>query len=300
MRKRVALIFVLFVLFSAVFFLMQKQEPKPVYSEAEITKEVTDYLVEWWGFWDVDVTGLEFVGGKWFANVSITSETGTVPTRILVYESNVSNKFELLWMNRLLAKPLGFSELPGKQSCSEGGKLNVMLFTDPYCEACVMHRDAIKSFKAKFNESVDFGYHVLLTESVLLAQKKANGNASLETQYAQEYRLASKYLLCVQELEKEKFVEFEDCFYEEYFEAESGLVGVESLNACAEKIGLEGEGLNSCLASADSLLYSDNALAFTYLSPAIVPRMVVDCTLKATVRSAGYGLCKKFPETKGC
>ncbi|MBI5159537.1 hypothetical protein HY992_05440 [Candidatus Micrarchaeota archaeon] len=301
MRKRVALVFVLFVLFSAVFFLFPRgQELKPVYSEAEITKEITDYLVEWWGFWDVNVTGLEFVGGKWFANVSITSETGTVPTRILVYESNVSNKFELLWMNRLLAKPLGLSELPGKQSCSEGGKLSVMLFTDPYCEACIMHRDAVKRFKQKFNKSIDFSYHVLLTESVLLAQKKANGNASLETLYSQEYRSASRYLLCVQELKKEKFADFEDCFYRKYDAELKEPVSVEELSACASELGVSESDLSSCVAQSDSLIYSDNALASTYLAPSITPRIVLDCTFKSTVRTAEYGVCKEFPETNGC
>lgn len=277
-----------------------EQKTKPLYSEEKIKGELKDYLVEWWGFWDVDVTGLEFVGGRWFANVSITSESGTIPTQIMVYESNLSDKFEVLWMNKMLSQPLGVVELEGRQSCSENGKLKVMLFADPYCEACIMHRQAVKELKEKFGEAIDFEYRILLTESILLAQQKAMGNASLETEYAQAYRMASKYFLCVQQQSKQKLEEFEDCFYAKYEENNWEAVGREQLDECAYNAELDEEELNSCMTQGDLLIYSDNALASTYLVPAVTPRMVIDCRVKATMRTAEYAVCKKFPETSGC
>ncbi len=297
--------FVLLFAFTGLLFFgcvggEEKQTGKPLYSEEKIKGELKDYLTEWWGFWDVNVTGLEFVEGRWFANVTVNTEKGVIPTQLLIYESNLSEKFEVLWMNKMLSQPLGLVELEGKQSCSENGKLKVMLFNDPYCEACIRNRQKVEELKKKFGDAIDFEYRALMTESILLAQKKANGNASLETEYAQAYRLATKYFLCVQAQDKRKLGEFQDCFYEKYEESEGEAVEADDLNECAKNTVSKEEELKSCITQADSMVYEDNALASTYLNPMVAPRVIIDCRIKATIGTADYAACKKFPETKGC
>ncbi|MEM3030350.1 MAG: DsbA family protein [Candidatus Micrarchaeia archaeon] len=264
----------------------------PASSEKSVEASVKDFLIRYYGVWDVAVTNTSFRNGLWFVNVSYSSERGRSSTLILIDDTNLSSRWELL---PFITTPIGIAPIPGKLSCSEGGRLKVMLFTDPYCEACLRAEEPIAQLKAKFNESIDFEYRLLLTDTQLLAKNFGYENASL----------AASYFACAREQGNAVLDPVKECALAAYRNHAGTPLSKDELDACLPRAtALDVASFDACLQTANQLLDFDNKLALTYLAPTpITPRVVIDCTVKATPRTAEYAICADFQKNQsipGC
>jgi len=264
----------------------------PSSSEKDVEASLKDFLIRYYGVWDINITNLTFRNGAWFANVSYSSERGRSATSILIDDANLSSRWELL---PFITTPIGIAPIPGKLSCSEGGKLKVMLFTDPYCEACLRAEEPIAQLRNKFNQSIDFEYRLLLTDTLALAKRFGYENASL----------TAKYLICAREQGNDILDPIKACALEKYGGHTGTPPSKDELDECLSSAqGLDVSSFNACVESADQLIDFDNKLAFTYLAPIpITPRVVIDCTAKATPRAAEYAICADFQKNQtiaGC
>ncbi|MEM4390072.1 MAG: DsbA family protein [Candidatus Micrarchaeia archaeon] len=264
----------------------------PRNSESAIEASVKDFLIRYYGVWDVAVTNMSFRNGLWFVNVSYTSERGRSATSILIDDGNLSQRWELL---PFITTPIGIAPIPGKLSCSEGGRLKVMLFTDPYCEACLRAEEPIAQLKNKFNQSIDFEYRLVLTETERMAKNFSYENASL----------AARYFVCAREQGNAVLDPLKECALAAYRNHTGTPLSKDELDACLSRAAaLDAASFDACLQTAHQLLDFDNKLALTYLAPIpITPRVVIDCTVRATPRTAEYAICADFQKNQsiaGC
>ena len=93
------------------------------------------------------------------------------------------------------------AELTGNASCSNGSKMHVLLFTDPYCPACVANDPKINSFYQKYQNQADIQYRLASTHS-----RSLSPTYGIDTVYR-----AFDYFVCAQK--QGKIQEFKKCFY---------------------------------------------------------------------------------------
>lgn len=189
--------------------------------------------------------------------------------------------------------PREWQELKDRDSCS-GEKPKIILFTDPYCPACVAAEPIINAFVRKYKNHVDISHKVALTYSSGLIQPYGKYNAS-------QILAASKYFVCA--AEQGKLLEFKNEFYKNLKDdGRSYIPFTEAeLFEFGKTAGLEREKLNSCLLEAEERLQADMDEALDYGGGTyFTPMAVIDCRYVGNYVAAEQVLCTVFPGTPGC
>ncbi len=160
------------------------------------------------------------------------------------------------------------AELTGKASCSNGSRMNVLLFTDPYCPACAANEPVVSKFYRGYKDKADVQFRFVSTHS-----------RSLSPAYGiDEVYQAHDYHVCAQE--QDKVDEFTKCFYGQLVIRDGNYIPQNKtmLDACATHVGLDKNRLDACLpdarAKVDAAIIQAAELGGgTYYTP----MAVVDC-----------------------
>lgn len=269
-------------------------------TQEEVSGNVENYFIEDWGFWGVNVTGTVYRDGVWISNVTYSSEKGERATQVIVYDDNISNKYEVIWMNKLLPQPIGVYTIPGKTPCQQGETVTVMVFTEPYCEACRKNEKMLDEFAEKFAGEVSLEYRIVQSESSYIAKQMSGGDVALENELLSKFRLADKYLACSRG--DPGFTKLKNCVVNAYQEHLNEPVSDYEIESCIDYAQMQNaSSIDECVKQrGDSVLYEDKAMAETYLQPLVIPRAVIDCRIRTNLMTLEHGLCKNYPLLNGC
>ncbi len=160
------------------------------------------------------------------------------------------------------------AELTGKASCSNGSRMQVLLFTDPYCPACAANEPIVSKFHRDYQAKADIQYRFVRTHSRTLSPVYG----------IDEVYQAHDYHVCAQE--QGKVDEFTKCFYNQLVISNADYIPQNKtmLDSCATSVGLDRIQLDACLPGARAKVDAaiEEATAFgggTYFTP----MAVVDC-----------------------
>ena len=167
------------------------------------------------------------------------------------------------------------AKLTGQDSCSVKGKLQVLLFHDPYCPACVANDGKIKSFYDTYKDVADIRYKIVVTHSRQMAQLFGNDKV---------YK-AHDYHVCAEE--QGKTTAFKDCFYSGLKTDGSEFIPVTEaeLRSCALSAKMDEDKLDTCLKGARQTVDKTLVEAASFGGGTFfTPMAVLDC--KVFVNSA--------------
>ena len=261
----------------------------PMHSPNEVTAYLQKHLIVYYGITNAEITAPTYSAGEWSTDVRFGENGNPQVLRVLVSDDTLVLKE--MWLKVLLNKePAGIIPIPGKVSCSEGPKVKVIEFANPYCPNCVLSEKAVGAFRSEFNESMDYEYRAMLPKSNTMIDAYGYANVSL----------TSKYYVCAQE--QGLLDGFRKCVMERYAKEPGKPLAENWLDSCAIDEGLNVTKAKSCVANADRLLDIDMKLGQTYLGGyAQLPTFVVDCRFKTSNPSLiRYAVCYEFPKTAGC
>ncbi len=261
----------------------------PTHAPSEVAAYLQKHLIVYYGIASAEIPTPTFSDGEWRTDVRFDENGKLQVLRISVSDDSLALKE--MWLKVLLNKdPAGIAPIPGKVSCSEGDRVKVIEFANPYCPNCVAAGRAIEMFKGKFNGTVDYEYRVMLPKS----------NAMIDAYGYTNVSLTSKYYVCAQ---KQGLLDaFRKCVMGVYAKQAGKPLAENWLDSCAIDEGLNLTETKSCVADADKLLDTDLKLGSTYLGAyAQLPTFVVDCRFKTTDPSLiRYAVCYEFPKTAAC
>ena len=188
----------------------------------------------------------------------------------------------------------GTLRIAGKIACTPeagcGNKTCVWEFADPYDRYSVAAEEKMNSFISKYNDSIDFTYKVVLTQSLVL-----------ENSYGKEdVERISKYFVCAQE--QGLLAPLKACALNKYSQkAVDAPLSTEELDSCLP-VGLDNETFGACLPTAYARIASDKTVAETYLGvgSVVTPRVVFGCQYRVHPSYLEHGFCFVHPEAAGC
>ncbi len=163
------------------------------------------------------------------------------------------------------------AELTGNASCSTGGKTQVLLFTDPYCPACVASDPQVNAFYQKYQGTADIQYRIVSTHS-----RSLSPIYGIDTVYQ-----AHDYFICAQE--QGKILEFKKCFYGNLTLQNGDYIPENKthLQGCAQSVGLNQATLDTCLPGARAKVDAAIVQAAAFGGGQFfTPMAVVDCQVR--------------------
>ena len=261
----------------------------PSHTPSEVTAYLQKHLIVYYGITSAEMPTPTYSEGEWTTDVRFDENGKLQVLRISISDDTLALKE--MWLKVLLNKdPTGIIPISGKVSCSEGDRIKVIEFANPFCPYCVASEGAIKAIKARFNATVDYEYRVMLPKSNAMIDEFGYTNVSL----------TSKYYACAQK--QDLLDKFRECVMRVYSKQVGKPLAENWLDSCAIDEGLNLTETKSCVADADKLLDTDMKLGQTYLGAyAQLPTFVVDCRFKTTDPSlVRYAVCYEFPKTAGC
>ncbi|MBI5225917.1 hypothetical protein HY994_01610 [Candidatus Micrarchaeota archaeon] len=161
--------------------------------------------------------------------------------------------------------------LTGNASCSNGSKMQVLLFTDPYCPACIASDPQVNSFYQKYQNKADVRYRFVSTHSRTISPVYG-----IDTVYR-----AFDYFVCAQE--QGKIQEFKKCFYGNLTLQNGDYIPEtkEQLQGCAKAVELEQTSLDACLLGARTKVDAAIVQAASFGGGTFfTPMAVVDCQVR--------------------
>ncbi|MFH1470980.1 MAG: DsbA family protein [Candidatus Micrarchaeota archaeon] len=267
------------------------ESTQPIHTPTEIRAFLEKHLVIYYGIADADISEPTYAGGEWQSDVRFAQNGGLQRLRVSVSDTDLSVKE--LWLGVIQNKePVGITPITGKTSCSEGGKIKVIEFANPYCSYCVASERSIEVMKARFNDSIDYEYRVMLPITNSMIEEYGYTNVSL----------TSKYYACAQKQGQEFLGKLRKCVMARYEKQVGEPLQGNWLDSCTIDEGLNTTEMKSCVADADRLLDVDMKLGQTYLGTyAQLPTFVIDCRFRTSNPDlVRYAICYEFPETEGC
>jgi len=177
--------------------------------------------------------------------------------------------------------------LAGKINCSEGSKVRMMEFSDPYCPSCILGDILIDAFRQKYNSSITFEYHVL--PSTMQVMENSYGRDEVD-------RFAY-YAVCAQE--QGLLDAFKPCATRKYQQksVDAPLTKGE-LDACLPS-ALNRTRFDKCLETAFGTVAFDKSVAQTY-SITETPVVLFDCQYRVYPEYLEHGFCFTHPGVSGC
>jgi len=174
------------------------------------------------------------------------------------------------------------AELTGIAACPNDAQVPVLLFTDPYCPACVQIEPQVNAFYDKYGPKTDVQYRFVSTHSHSLEQ--AYGNDVV-------YQ-AHDFMTCAQE--QGKIRSFKDCFYGTlpYKDGDFIPLNRTQLDACAADVGLDKAALDACLPGARQKVVSAIKEAAGFGGGSyFTPMAVVNCQYRVNSAQAEKTYC---------
>ncbi|MBI2446153.1 thioredoxin domain-containing protein [Candidatus Micrarchaeota archaeon] len=160
------------------------------------------------------------------------------------------------------------AELTGQASCANGSVVPVLLFTDPYCPACVQTEPQVNAFYDEYAQKTDVQYRFVSTHSRSLSPRYG-----IDVVYQ-----AHDYMVCAQE--QHKIQEFKKCFYQTlpFRDGDFIPLNVTQLDACAVESGVDKPRLDACLPGARAKVDASIAEAARFGGGSFfTPMAVVGC-----------------------
>lgn len=174
------------------------------------------------------------------------------------------------------------AQLTGKPACSNESRMQVLLFTDPYCPACAVNQPKVSKFYQKYKEKAEVQYRLVSTHS-----------RSLSRIYGiNETYQAHDYFVCAQE--QDKIEEFIECFYKQLATKNGDYIpqNKTQLDLCAEKASLDRKKLEECLPEARAKVDADIMQAADFGGGTFfTPMAVIDCRYRVNSVLAEETLC---------
>jgi len=176
--------------------------------------------------------------------------------------------------------------MAGKINCSNGSAPRMMEFSDPYCPSCLLGDVKIQAFKAAFNGTLDFEYHVLPSTMQLMENSFGRDDVGRFAYYAvctQKQGMLDGFMPCAEQKYRMKGVQ-------------APLTVVE-LDACLPA-GLNRSQFDACLPTAYAEVSFDKKLAQTY-GVTETPVILFDCQYRVLPEYLEHGFCSIY-HAAGC
>jgi predicted DsbA family dithiol-disulfide isomerase len=233
--------------------------------------------------------------GLWLSETKLKTSYTIV---IYVNDSNLS-VHEILFRSPIpdLDVPPGSSKLLNT-SCEKNGRIQVYIYEDPYCSACISNAPGLANLEEQFaSDPIDFRFKYLPTHSLAPGGIIAN--------YGEEIvQMSARYYMCAEE--QGVLNEFKACqnqlFNEKLVETRKEVPSIASeLDDCASEAAMDIELLNECLDREDihNRTTSDPSYALS-LGIVSTPSTLVNCMFSQPLFKLESTLCSINESFKGC
>ncbi|MBI4053342.1 MAG: hypothetical protein HY394_04865 [Candidatus Diapherotrites archaeon] len=218
--------------------------------------------------------------------------------------------------NTIVIPEIGFDSVPrttflqDNASCGSASQAQVFVFTDPYCETCIVSEALLDKFRLDFNSdnsNVSMDYYFIPTTSAELDAKNKSTDAAL----------AVNYLQCAQTARGL------DAFRKSFYTTYCGYIGKvednnpdyltcrmlnnrwmqpltqEELGKRLDEAKVNRDVFDQCIPHAGDDIESNKALAVKD-NIDVTPLAVVDCQYKTPVENLASTVCALHPEFLAC
>lgn len=259
-------------------------QQRPVNAE-KVDGAIVDYITLYYGLINVTILDKSFEDGVWTVDISAISHYYPTQLRIELYDSNLS-VFSIVQRVPLRDKPVTVAEIPGKISCSSGGRTAIDIYIDPYDDWSRTYDNLIETFTARFGNSISPIWRIVRTRSMALSKQDPNTI------------LALSYLECVKD--SPLFMAIRKCIYAKY-EAKGAVLTETELVECLQGTGTDVEAVQNC-AESEGLkeLGVDESFGATYLGEITTPMIVIDCRYRTWPTFIDRVMCHLYPELDEC